>query len=84
MTTALDLAYTPVGTSTHGLPALIFTLTDEKIYFQSPTGALTDLDSSDGGIDSFSHSAGTFVVPKGRLTIALWKVRAHDAFGIQW
>lgn len=69
---------------THGMPALISSLTDETVFFRDNNGILTNVDDVKEGIDYFAGKEGRFVVMKGRKAIAEWKVRVHDNYGIEW
>lgn len=76
--------YTEISGGTHDMPALIASLTDEKIYFRNTNWTYFDVDEPKEGIDYFRDKEGVFVVDKGRKAIAEWKVRMHDDFGVEW
>lgn len=71
--------FTLVEGGTHDFPALVWSLTDEEVFFKDEGGKMIPLDD-EVGIDCFKDKKGNFYLRQGRFTIAQWKVWMHDTF----
>ena len=60
-------------------PALVWSLTDEEVFFKDEGGKMIPLDD-EVGIDFFKDKKGNFYLRQGRFTITQWKVWMHDTF----
>lgn len=79
-----SFTYVVVDGWTHGMPALIYSLTDVSLFFHdSDTGEIVNVDDAEGGIDSFEDRNGDFCVRGYEYKMALRQVEDHDVRGVE-
>lgn len=69
-----------VDGDTHGIPALVESITDIPLFFQSFDDY--SIIPVNGNIDSFTDKSGQFVVYAEDYELAMWQIYAHDVLNI--
>lgn len=74
------VSYKVVDGDTHGIPALIESLTDISVFFQ-PLDKCTIIPVN-CNIDAFADRSGQFLVYAEDYELAMWQIYAHDELEI--
>ena len=76
--------YRIIHGGTHGMPALIYTLTEFSVFFRYKDGTIENIDKHDEGIDYYENEEGDFCMLADEYEIAVRHVEDHDERGVDW
>lgn len=76
-------SYRAINGWTHGIAALIESLTEYALFFRDGNGTIECVSDNPKGIDAYEDREGTFCVLAEDYYPALNQIREHDDFGVE-